>query len=75
MPGQTKLEKARAAFVAEYAADVRENPDAFKDSVLGDPEGVAASLVDGLDLDDVRQFTRDLRAERRAVKRARLSFA
>lgn len=72
---QTALDKARAVFVAEYAEDIRANPSAYKGWVCADPEGSAARLVDGLELADVREFTRSLRAERRAVSRARLSFA
>jgi len=56
-------------FVELYAQDVREFPDAYKQRVRLDPEGSARSLIDGLDESEIAQMLRDLKHERRTVKK------
>lgn len=54
-------------FIALYALDIRENPEAYKRALLVDPETAAAEIIDGLDESDIAQLLRDLKAERRLI--------
>lgn len=65
----TDLTAAQRAYVALFEQDVRNHPDAYKASVRADPGAYALQVIGDLDDADVRQFTRDLRAETRQVSR------
>ncbi|MGE3582887.1 MAG: hypothetical protein AB7J28_15905 [Hyphomonadaceae bacterium] len=66
-----ELEAARAEYIALSAADVRAHPQAFKARVVADPEGAAASVIDGLSLGEVRRLIREQKAEMRAAARSK----
>lgn len=63
------LTPAQRAYVTLFEQDVRMHPTAYKEMVRADPAAYALQVIGGLDDDDVRQFTRDLRAEMRQVAR------
>ena len=63
------LTQAQRAYVALYVQDVQAHPAAYKADVRADPAAYATRIVDGLDDVDVRQFTRDLRAEMKQIGR------
>jgi hypothetical protein len=58
-------------WIALYAQDVRENPEAYKASVIADPEGNARVIVGGLSDREIRIFIHALKAERGAIAKAR----
>lgn len=64
------MKKASVEYVALFVQDVREHPTAYKASVVAFPEAVAMRALFGLNADEVKQMTRDLKAERRAVAKA-----
>lgn len=66
----SELWKAQNAFIALYAQDVQEFPGCYKAHVRAAPHTAALGLVEHLDLDEVKQMTRDLRAEIRSVRKA-----
>jgi hypothetical protein len=62
---------ALEAWITLYARDVRENPEAYKESVVAAPEGNARAIVEELSDREIRGFVRDLKGERRAIAKAR----
>ena len=58
-----------AMFIALYVSDIEAHPECYKASVRADPKAAAIRLIDGLDDNEVRQLTRDLRAEIATVER------
>lgn len=69
MPSRMQL---KSAYIALFVDDVRANPTTYKASVVADPAGAAASVLDGLSRDEVARMLADLRAEIRVVRRAAL---
>ena len=65
----SNLTPAQREHIALFEQDVREHPGAYKAMVRDDPAGWALRTIEGLDDADVREFTRDLRAERKKVAR------
>ena len=54
-------------WIALYSLDIRENPRAYKASVVDNPEQAARDVVEGQDDDFIRHMIRSLRAERRSI--------
>lgn len=50
-----------------FVLDVSEYPEAYKPFVRNNPRDVARDMADGMTVAEVRQLTRELRAERRLV--------
>jgi len=65
----SSLTPAQRAYVSLFEQDVGKHPEAYKETVRTDPAAYALQVIDGLDDEDVRQFTRDLRAEMRLASR------
>ena len=63
------LDTAHTEYVRLYVSDVNAHPLTYKERVRHDPAGSAASLINGLTEAEVKQLTRDLRSEMRAVAR------
>ncbi len=60
----------RDTFIELYSADIRENPSTYKACVVASPEASAEAVIEGLTDDEIRRFTRELRQEIAAVRRA-----
>ena len=69
------LTPAQRAYVVLFEQDVNNHPDAYKAEVRANPGKAAIRTIDGLDDEDVRQFTRDLRDEIKLVERTSRSRA
>lgn len=66
----TSRMQIKSDYIALFVEDVQQNPAAYKASVVADPRGAAATVLDGLTRDECAQMLRDLREEIRTVKRA-----
>lgn len=55
-------------FIDLLCLDIREYADAYKENVRANPMEHARAIIDGLDENDIRQMTRDLRQERKLCR-------